>query len=182
MFAPLVSPDPQHTGRKTRDAARELRAKADASAAFPRAHAAEQTATRSHDQCVTEFWGGREQEVVLEGEKRELLVGRRAAMRLEEVEVAKLRAVRLAKEQAYRASLKVTEGKLALVIEANKKRAAAVHEAAEVKERACAESIGCRGLREDARGPAVRAADAAGSPVLPRPVWGRGGARRQPSR
>ena len=121
MFAPLVSPGPQDTGRKTHGAARALRAKADASAAFSRAHAAELTATRSRDQCVTEFRGSREQKVVLEREKRELVEGRRAAMRLEEVEVAKLRAVRLAKEQAYRASLKVTEGKLALVIEANRK-------------------------------------------------------------
>eukprot|EP00904_Undaria_pinnatifida_P003449 jgi/Undpi1/13104/HiC_scaffold_8.g02766.m1 len=69
-------------GRKTRDAARALRAKAEASAAFSRAHAAELTATRSHDQCVTNLRGGREQEVVLEREKRELLEGRRAAMRL----------------------------------------------------------------------------------------------------
>ena len=55
-----------------------------------------------------------------------------------------------------------------------------MHEAAEVKERACAESIRCRGLREDARGPAVRATDAAGPPVLPRPVWGRVGRASSP--
>ena len=98
MSAPVVSPGPHDMGRKTRDAARALRAKADASAAFSRAHAGDLTATRGHDQYVTDFRGGRDQEVVLEREKRELLESRRAAMRLEEVEVAKLRATRLAKE------------------------------------------------------------------------------------
>ena len=80
MFAPLASPGPQDMGRKARDAARALRAKADASMAFKRAHAAELTATRSHDQCVTDFQGGREQEAALQRERKELLEGCREAM------------------------------------------------------------------------------------------------------
>ena len=48
---------------------------------------------------MTDFQGGREQEFVLQREKKELLEGRREAMMLEEVEVAKLRAARLKRRQ-----------------------------------------------------------------------------------
>ena len=176
MFAPLASTGQQDLRRKGRDAARALRVKADASAAFKRAHAAELTATRSHDQCVGDFRGGREQEVASQREKKELLEGRREAMMTEDVEVAKLRAARLAKEQAYWATLKITERKLALVVEANVKRAAAVRAAAKDRERARAESIRCRGLR------GARAALPSARPTRPalrcsRGRHGRGGAR-----
>ena len=66
MFAPLASPGPQDNRRKARDAARALKLKPDASTAFRSAHAAEVTATRSHDQCVSDFRGGREQETALQ--------------------------------------------------------------------------------------------------------------------
>lgn len=64
-----------------------------------------------------------------------------------------------------------TEGKLALIVEANAKKAGAMRVAVDAKERARAEGARWRGLQEDARGPAVRAADTTGSPVLPRPEW-----------
>ena len=150
MFAPLNSTGPQDTGRKDQDAARALKFTVDACALFRRAHAAEVTATRGHDECVSAFRGDGEQ-IALHQERRDLLDGHREAISNKNVRAAKLRTSRFAKDQTYRSTVTIAEGKVALIAEANAKKVGAVRAAVETKERTLADNIRCRGLRDDAR-------------------------------
>ena len=71
----------------------------------------------------------------------------------------------------YNSAVAQTKSKFVSVSVADASRGADVEKAAQIQKGLHKESVRCRGLREDARVPAARAADAAHNPLLPKMEW-----------